>query len=124
MATREALTCFFARTYWYRVWVIQEVVWAEDVIIMCGAREMSWKSVLGGSFCIEQTLAVRNVDSTMAILQGFTQTSFITQMMEIRAKRIGSSSLGLHILAMSGFTTDRRFEDVLKTESDLFCYRY
>ena len=30
----------------------------------------------------------------------------------------------LHILAMSGLATDRRFGDVLKTESDLFCYRY
>lgn len=41
MATGKALSQSFARSYWYRVWVMQEVVWSAHVVIICSTRGIS-----------------------------------------------------------------------------------
>ena len=93
LATWKALSCFFARTYWSRVWVMQEAVWAVDVIIMCGTRKMSWDSLLGGSIYVRATLNATNPTLTTGTLMRFIQSTFVTQMMEIRAKKISSMNM-------------------------------
>jgi hypothetical protein len=42
--------------YWSRTWIIQEIVLAKELVVICGGREMSWKHLIG---CIE---AVREND--------------------------------------------------------------
>lgn len=37
-----ALIALFARPYWRRLWIIQEVVLARKVIFLCGAPQLSW----------------------------------------------------------------------------------
>ena len=37
---------FFLRPWWSRVWVMQEVVWASKIIVMCGDQEISWDMLL------------------------------------------------------------------------------
>jgi len=38
---------FFARQWWSRRWVIQEIVQAKDAIITCGQEEISWADISG-----------------------------------------------------------------------------
>jgi hypothetical protein len=41
--TMEALTDIFScRSWWSRIWVIQEVVSARDALIICGEKSLSW----------------------------------------------------------------------------------
>ncbi|KAJ0426764.1 heterokaryon incompatibility protein-domain-containing protein [Aspergillus carlsbadensis] len=39
-----ALSRIWQRTYWTRLWIIQELLLARDVIIFCGSRSMSWST--------------------------------------------------------------------------------
>ena len=101
MTTWKALGHFFSRTWWERVWVVQEVVWAADVIIMCGTREMSWNSLLHGSLHLQQAGATSN-NITINTVLGLAHSSFVIQMAEIRRKRIDALPLSLErVLAMA-----------------------
>lgn len=98
MVIWKALSHFFARSYWYRVWVMQEVVWSADILIMCGTREMSWDSLLRGSLYIRQAVDTVPNNLTVGTLIRFCHVSFISEMMDIRAKRLGSLPLGIESL--------------------------
>ncbi len=37
---------FFLRPWWSRVWVMQEVIWASKIIVVCGDQELSWDMLL------------------------------------------------------------------------------
>jgi len=41
----EALINLFERTYWRRVWVIQEMILAPSITIFCGSRSADWKAL-------------------------------------------------------------------------------
>lgn len=41
-----ALDNLFAREYFYRVWVVQEVAMSKEITIFCGKHTISWKSLL------------------------------------------------------------------------------
>ena len=32
---------FRQRTYWYRLWIVQELLWAPEVIVLCGQRQVN-----------------------------------------------------------------------------------
>ena len=74
---------------------MQKAVWAADVIIKCGAREMSWASLLRGSLYILQALRTVPTNLTEHTLYEFGFIQFISEMISIRARRIGSLPLSL-----------------------------
>ena len=37
---------FFSRSWWSRVWVMQEVVWAAEILVQCGDSQPSWDMLL------------------------------------------------------------------------------
>jgi hypothetical protein len=41
----QALGVLFSRDYWQRVWIVQEVVMARSVIILCGKSSIRWSSL-------------------------------------------------------------------------------
>ena len=42
----KPIDSFFLRPWWSRVWVMQEVVWASKIIVVCGDQELSWDMLL------------------------------------------------------------------------------
>jgi hypothetical protein len=48
----RAVSLFFARSYFSRIWVIQEVAAANKVIAYCGAHVLFWEDLLRASFHI------------------------------------------------------------------------
>jgi hypothetical protein len=40
-----ALTTFFRREYWKRVWILQEVILSTNIQFLCGHREVAWLEV-------------------------------------------------------------------------------
>lgn len=42
----KPIDSFFLRPWWSRVWVMQEVVWASKIIMVCGDQELSWDMLL------------------------------------------------------------------------------
>ena len=36
----------FGRAYWFRVWVVQEIAYAKDVLLVCGSHQISYASVV------------------------------------------------------------------------------
>lgn len=45
---REAMRIFLDNSWFQRIWVIQEVVVAENVVVQCGHLEISWDSLYNG----------------------------------------------------------------------------
>ncbi|KAN0099210.1 HET domain containing protein [Hyaloscypha variabilis] len=43
-----AMDHLLARNYWYRVWIVQEIVLSKNIIFFCGGRKFFWQSLL---FC-------------------------------------------------------------------------
>jgi hypothetical protein len=41
----ESVIKFFRREYWYRAWVIQELVLARNIVIHCGHHKVHWKKI-------------------------------------------------------------------------------
>jgi hypothetical protein len=41
-----ALLSLFVRNYWMRLWVVQEVAFANKVLILCGGRQIYYSSLL------------------------------------------------------------------------------
>lgn len=48
--TLERLRCaseaLAHREYWSRLWVVQEILWAQDIIVSCGGLSVSWTNLL------------------------------------------------------------------------------
>ncbi len=40
----EALGSLYNRSYWYRVWIVQELVLANRIWVFCGKDMVSWKA--------------------------------------------------------------------------------
>jgi hypothetical protein len=45
--TRAVITCIFFNPWWQRVWIIQEIAYAQDALVLCGARSATWRTVSG-----------------------------------------------------------------------------
>jgi hypothetical protein len=43
---RNALQKLFRRAYWSRLWIVQEVKLAREVVVRCGARQVLWEQIL------------------------------------------------------------------------------
>lgn len=41
-----AINALFNRSYWSRLWIVQEVLLASSVLVMCGDLWVSWKSIM------------------------------------------------------------------------------
>jgi hypothetical protein len=41
----EAVQCLFKRTYWTRTWVVQEIVFSSEALLMCGSNVMAWTNL-------------------------------------------------------------------------------
>jgi len=41
----QSVINFFQREYWYRAWVIQELVLARRIVIHCGTHKVQWKKI-------------------------------------------------------------------------------
>jgi len=44
----SAMGHLMARDYWYRVWIVQEIVLSKNIVFFCGRRKFFWESLL---FC-------------------------------------------------------------------------
>ncbi|KAM0798438.1 heterokaryon incompatibility protein-domain-containing protein [Usnea florida] len=92
MATWEALSNFYTRSWWDRVWVIQEVVWAaRDITVMCGSRELSWETLSQSSTPIHIT-ATSSSNMTEPTIAGLGRASLVFQLTSWRARRIEALS--------------------------------
>jgi hypothetical protein len=49
--TGAALQQFFRNPYWTRLWIVQEIMLAKDIFIMCGKTILPWKDLR--NFCTE-----------------------------------------------------------------------
>lgn len=44
MLVEESLQQLLSRRYWSRVWIVQEIMFAQQILIKCGACTVSWKT--------------------------------------------------------------------------------
>ena len=94
MATWEALSNFYRRSWWRRVWVIQEVVWAaRDITVMCGSRELSWETLLQSSIPIIRDAVISSSNMTETTVAGLGRASSLLTLTDRRARRIEALSV-------------------------------
>ncbi|RDW73341.1 hypothetical protein BP6252_07248 [Coleophoma cylindrospora] len=57
-----ALAKLFARMWWHRIWVIQEVALAKEAVVFCGGRSTVWQQVVRAvDFLLAHTTEVSNI---------------------------------------------------------------
>jgi hypothetical protein len=44
---RAVITSIFFNPWWQRVWIIQEIAYAQDALVLCGAKSATWRTVSG-----------------------------------------------------------------------------
>jgi hypothetical protein len=74
-----SLVNLFNRPYWYRIWIIQEVLQAQDLIVVCGNQKVKWQALENLSKMLER---LRNRVSTSK------SNSYIGDIIKSPAKRI------------------------------------
>lgn len=91
-AEKHALVWLFLRNWFSRTWVIQEVVFASDAVVLCGIHSVPWQALsVVSAFCAQQDLtriAMEQVDGArefLAMPSGYFRT-------------IGSSSNTINLL--------------------------
>lgn len=52
----EALRVFFSRSWFHRTWIVQEIVVARDVTVMCGSRELPWDVIRNATKQIQELI--------------------------------------------------------------------
>jgi hypothetical protein len=45
-ANYKSLENVFQRTYWFRLWIVQEILLAQQVWVMCGTRTVGWNCIM------------------------------------------------------------------------------
>jgi hypothetical protein len=68
----NALTRLFWRVWWSRIWIVQEVVLAKDVVVFCGTASLSWTDLDYGIANIAEAL-----DDTWKTTQVFGGLSIV-----------------------------------------------
>lgn len=58
---------FFSRSWWSRVWVMQEVVWAAEILVLCGDSQLSWDMLLCAYFNIGSNLKGPELQNSLMI---------------------------------------------------------
>jgi hypothetical protein len=58
----QALAILFGRDYWERIWIVQEVVTARSVIILCGEKSIGWSSLLAIQRMLNRATHRRDLD--------------------------------------------------------------
>jgi hypothetical protein len=53
-----ALGDLFGRSYWSRVWIVQEVASAKNITVNCGADEITWLQLLAATRVIQNSYAL------------------------------------------------------------------
>ncbi|RJE18321.1 Heterokaryon incompatibility protein HET [Aspergillus sclerotialis] len=56
-STGEALDMVYQRSYWTRLWIIQELFFAREAIIFCGSKFVPWSSFLRLPTCVKGDFA-------------------------------------------------------------------
>ena len=51
---KDAIVSFCERTYWRRVWILQELILAQKYVVMCGAGSVTSESLDGALACFSQ----------------------------------------------------------------------
>jgi Heterokaryon incompatibility protein (HET) len=59
----DALDHLLTRPYWYRVWIVQEIVLSKNIVFFCGSRKFSWQALLFAAYLLnshEETDFIHN----------------------------------------------------------------
>lgn len=78
-----AIVSWCKRSYWRRMWVIQEIQLAKQLSIHCGAKRLSWSTFRRARECI---INWREPFESEKEVYGFMMTSLPARMDELRAK--------------------------------------
>jgi hypothetical protein len=66
-----ALDELFAREYWYRVWVVQEIAVSRNIKIFCGRRQFDWDPVYRAAEVLNRDVASGDVIRRCRVKRGF-----------------------------------------------------
>jgi Heterokaryon incompatibility protein (HET) len=84
----DALVAFCQRKYWTRLWIIQEIVLASDLLIQCGSLSIPWDTVSGVfSFLRDSSLNATLLPRTLST-QRDLMNSVPLFINDLRAKRL------------------------------------
>jgi hypothetical protein len=106
----ESVPNLLARSWWTRVWVVQEIVLAKDALVVCGKKEMDWRQ-----FCLAiETGRLREIWETLllGLVEGNNDFSFYqsiaTMQRPVEADSVADQLLGLLIHVRQREATDAR----------------
>ena len=63
-----ALLKLYQRSYWNRVWIIQEIVFAKKILVVCGSKHTTWESIAKAINAIMPRPGDQNIRPSLTVL--------------------------------------------------------
>lgn len=117
---RRALEALLEREYWYRAWVVQEILVAREIILVCGTRSVLWDSAttVVEAFVKERNKRIRGNNKTQQVLDEMAAARRIRE----EEKNGGIKPRRRHLLHLSADTLQMSHHS-LKTLGNLALFR-
>lgn len=84
---------FFSRPWWTRVWVLQEVVWAAEMLVICGDRVLSWDKLLDAYLKVKSSVSDLRLQDSISL--GLARSSSVWTLFLYRSLRERSLPISL-----------------------------
>lgn len=103
---RRALEALLEREYWYRTWVVQEILVAREITLVCGTHSVLWYSAttVVEAFVRERNKRIRGNNKTQQVLDEMAEAKRIREQennRDLRSKRRRPLHLSVETLQMS-----------------------
>jgi hypothetical protein len=73
---KNYLWAFFSRRYWSRLWIVQELLLAQEVVFLCGTMTFTWHDI--PTICLRDAYMMYNTPNASALCQLFQQSKPLT----------------------------------------------
>lgn len=110
----RALRSLTQRTYWERIWIIQEFLLARSITLLCGTKELSWTQLKQASDFLERKAAEDSLESSV-------DPAWASHICSTRALRLVSDKIAVEHLPVgkNGFPLETMVENYF----DMDCSR-
>lgn len=98
-----AIEDLFSRDWFLRLWVIQEVHFAQNAVVCCGHDSLPWRAVIESVFCFQNKFSIRDL-----VLQNTGQQPFLQSFMSVHNPELKISLTELlHMASVFRCSDDR-----------------
>ncbi|KAL6411762.1 hypothetical protein AUP68_04136 [Ilyonectria robusta] len=86
----EGIVQLFEKEWWFRQWISQEIILADDILLMCGGQQLRWRTICGANSlwrALTQPDYAELLENWQQIRVGCMKNTVLNLFEELRSKR-------------------------------------